>query len=251
MRKIKIILYIFAISLITSSCDVAQQIADDYASSTSSTALTESEVIKGLKRALSIGAETAVADLSKNNAFYNDAAYKILLPEEAKIITDNRNNPLLQAIGVDKMITDVEKSMNIAAEKAVIKAKPIFINAITNMSIQDGFSILQGNDIAATTYLRRTTYQQLYDSFKPEVSKTLMQPLYQGISTQKAWGSLTKGYNNVAVFVPSWNSVNTDLDDYVTKKALNSLFLEVEKEEKKIRKDPAARVEEILRRVFG
>jgi len=251
MKQIKFILLIFASSLIITSCDVAQQIANDYANSTGSTELTESEVIKGLKRALSIGAETAVSDLSKSNAFYSDAAYKILLPDEAKIITDNRNNPLLQAIGVDKMITDVEKSMNLAAEKAVIKAKPIFIHAITNMSIQDGFSILQGNDIAATTYLRNTTYQQLYDSFKPEVSETLKQPLYQGISTQKAWSSLSNGYNSVATFVPSWNSVNTNLDDYVTQKTLDALFLEVEKEERKIRKDPAARVEEILRRVFG
>ena len=250
MKNIKILLYLFAISLVLNSCDVATQLVDDYNSSSSS-ALTESEVIKGLKRALDLGAETAVKDLSKNNAFYSNSAYKILLPKEAKIITDNKDNPLLQAIGVDKMINDVEKSMNKAAEKAVIKAKPIFMNAITNMSIQDGFSILNGSDNAATSYLRRTTYQQLYNSFKPEVSKTLKQPLYQGISTQKAWGTLTNGYNGVAAFVPSWNSVNTNLDDYVTEKALDALFLEVEKEEKKIRKDPAARVEEILRRVFG
>jgi hypothetical protein len=250
MKTLRIILLFISSSIILSSCDVATQLVDDYNNSQSS-ALTESEVIKGLKRALDLGAETAVKDLSKNNAFYSNAAYKILLPEEAKIITDNKDNPLLQAIGVDKMISDVEKSMNKAAEKAVIKAKPIFINAITNMSIQDGFSILNGSDNAATAYLRRTTYQQLYNSFKPEVSKTLRQPLYQGISTQKAWGTLTSGYNSVAAFVPSWNSVNTNLDDYVTKKALDALFIEVEKEEKKIRKNPAARVEEILRRVFG
>jgi len=250
MKTLRIILLFISSSIILNSCDVATQLVDDYNNS-QSTALTESEVIKGLKRALDLGAETAVKDLSKNNAFYKNTAYKILLPEEAKIITDNKDNPLLQAIGVDKMISDVEKSMNKAAEKAVIKAKPIFINAITNMSIQDGFSILNGSDNAATAYLRRTTYQQLYNSFKPEVSKTLKQPLYQGISTQKAWGTLTSGYNGVATFVPSWNSVNTNLDDYVTKKTLDALFIEVEKEEKKIRKDPAARVEEILRRVFG
>jgi len=250
MKALKIILFFISSSFILFSCDVATQLVEDYNNS-QPTALSESEVIKGLKRALVIGIETAVKDLSKNNAFYSNASYKILLPEEAKIITDNRNNPLLQAIGVDKMITDVEKSMNIAAERAVFKAKPIFINAITKMSIQDGFSILNGNEVAATAYLKKTTYQQLYNSFKPEVSKTLKQPIYQGVSTQKAWGSLTSGYNQVANFVPSWNSVNTNLDDYVTKKALDALFLEVEKEEQNIRKNPAARVEEILRRVFG
>ena len=249
--KAKYLLFFIAISFIVVSCDVAQQLANDYNSSTTSSSPSESEVIKGLKRALVIGSEAAVADLSKTNAFYGNTAYKILLPKEAQIITDNKNNPLLQAIGVDKMITDVEKSMNMAAEKAVIKAKPIFINAITNMSIQDAFSILNGSDIAATEYLRRTTYQKLYSSFKPEVSKKLNQPKYQGVSTNNAWNTLTVGYNNVAAFVPSWTSVNTDLDDYVTKKALDALFLEVEKEERSIRKDPAARVEEILKRVFG
>lgn len=252
MKSYKLILSIIIVTTtILTSCDVANQIVSDYENSTQSTALTEGEVTKGLKRALSIGAETAVKDLSTPNAFYNNAAYKILLPKEAKIITDNRNNSLLQAIGIDKMITDVEISMNKAAEQAVIKAKPIFINAITNMSIQDAFGILRGNETAASDYLRNKTYQQLYTQFKPDVTKALNRPIYHGVSTQKAWGDLTKGYNNVAAFVPSWNSVNTKLDDYVTTKTLDALFEEVKKEEKKIRKDPAARIDEILRRVFG
>lgn len=244
------ILILLALFPIFNSCDVAQQVLSDYENSTGSSSLTESEVINGLKRALNIGAESAVKDLSSPDAFYKNAAYKILLPKEAKIIIDNKNNPLLKAVGIDKMITDVEVSMNKAAERAVIKAKPIFINAITSMSIQDAFGILNGGDTAASNYLRKRTYQQLYNQFKPEVSKTLGQPIYQGISTQKAWSNLTNAYNNVATYVPNWNKINTQLDDYVTQKALSALFEEVKKEEMKIRKDPAARVEEILRRVF-
>lgn len=253
MKFIKLITLLFVSVFILNSCDVALQLAEEFenAGNSGTNPLTQSEVTKGLKRALNIGAGAAVSDLSTTNAFYSNAAYKILLPKEAKVITDNRNNPLLQAIGIDKLISDVEKSMNKAAEKAVIKAKPIFISAITNMTIQDAFGILRGGDYAATNYLRKTTYQKLYTAFKPEVSKTLEQPLYQGISTQKTWSSLTGGYNKVARYVPNWNSVNTSLDDYITTKALEALFLEVQKEEQKIRKDPAARVEEILRRVFG
>ncbi|NOR87569.1 MAG: DUF4197 family protein [Bacteroidales bacterium] len=247
--KATILISLFLITF--SSCDVANQLVNEFDSATQTTELTEMEVTKGLKRALSIGTEIAVSGLSKPEAFYRSDNYKILLPKEANIITENKNNPLLQAIGIDKMINDVEKSMNTAAEKAVIKAKPIFIQAITNMSIQDAFGILQGNDTAASHYLRKQTYSQLYQLFKPDVSQALKQPLYQGISTQKAWSDLTNAYNNVAIFVPSWNKVNTQLDDYVTQKALHALFEEVKKEEKKIRKDPAARVDEILRRVFG
>lgn len=248
--KRKIFSFLFATVFIFSSCDVAQQVMTDYENSTQS-GPSESEVIKGLKRALQIGAETAVKDLGTTNAFYGNSAYKILLPKEAKVITDNKNNPLLKAVGIDKLINDAEKSMNRAAEKAVHKAKPIFVNAITNMSIQDAFGILNGGETAATDYLRRKTYQQLYQQFKPEVNKVLNQPIYQNISTQQSWNQLTSAYNQVAQFVPNWNSVNTDLQDYVTTEALDALFEEVKKEEIKIRKDPSARVEEILRKVFG
>ncbi len=245
-------LYFFvALLFVLNSCDVATQIMTDYENSPTTSEPTEGEVVSGLKRALQIGAETAVSDLGVTDAFYKNAAYKILLPKEAQAIVQHKDNPLLQAAGIDKLINDAEKSMNRAAEKAVIKAKPIFVDAITTMSIQDAFGILSEGDTAATHYLRNKTYQQLYEAFKPEVSKTLNQPLYQGISTQKSWEQLTSAYNQVAMFIPDWNQINTSLDDYVTEKALNALFEEVKKEESKIRKDPAARVEEILRKVFG
>lgn len=251
MNKILLNL-ILSIVFITSSCDVAQQVMTDYENSTQTqSGPNESEVIQGLKRALQIGAETAVKDLGVTNAFYGNEAYKILLPKEAQVITDNKDNPLLQVIGIDKLINDAEKSMNRAAEKAVYRAKPIFLSAITSMSIQDAFGILNGSETAATDYLRRKTYTQLYQEFKPEVNQVLNQPIYQNISTQQSWNQLTNAYNQVAQYVPNWNAVNADLADYVTHKALDALFEEVKKEEVLIRKDPSARVEEILRKVFG
>lgn len=250
MKRISLILVLFVFAI--TSCDVATQIMTDYENSSStSSEPTENEVIRGLKRALQIGAETAVSDLNVTDAFYKNAAYKIALPKEAQSIIQHKDNPLLQAAGISKLIDDAEKSMNRAAEQAVVKAKPIFVDAITKMSIQDAFGILNNGDTAATNYLRKKTYQQLYAAFKPEVSKTLNQPIYQGVSTQQTWSQLTSAYNQVATFVPAWSSVNTSLDDYVTEKALHALFEEVKKEESKIRKDPAARVEEILRKVFG
>jgi len=251
MKKIKFYL-ILSMIVVLNSCDVLNQIAADIdVNAAQTSALTESEVVRGLKRALDIGTETAVSGLAVDNAFYGNAIYKILLPPEAKIITDNKDNSLLKAVGIDKLISDVELNMNKAAEKAMIKAKPIFIDAIKNMSIQDAFGILKGGDTAASNYLRIKTYNNLFNQFKPEVSKILNQPLVHGISTEVAWDNLTTAYNGVTVFMPSWNKINTKLDDYVTTKALTALFEEVKKEETKIRKDPAARVEDILRKVFG
>ncbi len=249
-KRISILL--ISIMVVLSSCDVINQLATEVNNNTNqSNTLSEADVVKGLKRALDIGTANAVQGLSVENAFYESVNYKILLPPEAKIITDNKDNALLQAVGVDKLIKDVEVSMNKAAENAIVKAKPIFIDAITKMSIDDAFGILKGSDTAATNYLRVKTYNQLYNQFKPEVTKVLSQAIYQNISTQQAWSNLTNAYNGVARFVPNWNKVNTKLDDYVTEKALTALFEEVKKEETKIRKDPAARVDELLRQVFG
>ncbi len=249
MKKSLFLAVAIAMSLWITACDTVSQMATTVLESNSP--LTEGEVSKGLKRALEVGADKAVGGLSNTNAFWTNAAYKILLPQEAKIITDNKDNPLLKAVGISKMIDDVEHSMNAAAANAVTKAKPIFVKAITNMSIQDAFAILNGQENAATEYLRRTTYQSLYNTFKPEITKSLGKPLYQGMSANTTWNTLTSSYNKVATYVPNWNTVNSNLDDYVTTKALDALFTEIQKEEANIRKNPAARIDSLLKRVFG
>ena len=173
MNYLRIIALIFVLSIVLYSCDVVNQVINESVNVTSELPLSEAEVAKGLKRALNIGAESAVSGLSTENGFYKSPSYKILLPPEAKVITDNKDNALLKAVGISKLIEDVEVNLNTAAEHAVVKAKPIFINAITSMSIQDAFGILNGGDTAASHFLRNKTYQELYKLFIPEVSKAL------------------------------------------------------------------------------
>ena len=245
MKK-TVLFFIILISLY--SCDVLEDVAKTIEENAP---LTEQEVVKGLKEALRVSTDTAVSIVSVSNGFYKDRLIKILLPPEAKVITDNMNNQLLKAIGVNKLIDDVVLRMNRAAENASKEATPIFINAIKSLSIQDAFNILNGTDTAATHYFSQKTYNQLKSRFKPKIRNSLNKPIVSGVSANKAWTTLTDGYNQVATYVPGWKKVNTQLDDYVTRKALNGLFLKLAQEEKSIRNDPMARVNNILKRVFG
>jgi len=212
--------------------------------------LTEQEVIQGLKEALQVGSNNSVNLVSAMNGYYKDPLIKISLPPEAKIIMDNKDNPMLQALGISAQIDNSILMLNRAAENAAKSALPIFTGAIKSMSIQDAFGILNGSDTAATNYFRRKTYQKLKSSFQPQIKNSLDKKLVGSISANSAWGDLTHGYNQVAPLA-GWKKVNTQLDTYVTNKALNGLFLKLQLEEKKIRQDPAARVSDILKRVFG
>ncbi len=148
--------------------------------------LTEQEVVSGLKEALKVSTDTAVNVVSAINGYYGDNLIKILLPPEADIIVQNKNNALLQAAGITKFINDAELSFNRAAENAAKSATPIFINAIKSMTISDAFNILNGSDTAATHYFRQKTYHHLKNSFKPQIKKSLKKPLVHGISADKA-----------------------------------------------------------------
>jgi hypothetical protein len=245
----KLVLLIFTTGFFAlNSCDVANDLMKV---ASQNLPLTEQEVVNGLKSALEISTDTAVNIVSATNGFFKDNAIKILLPPEADIITQNMNNPLLKAIGVSGMIDDVILRMNRSAEQAAKQATPIFVNSIKTMSIQDAFGILNGSDTSATHYFRVKTYGQLQNAFKPKIRNSLNKPIVSGISANKAWSTLTSGYNEVANFVPGWKKVNTNLDDYVTRKALDGLFLKVALEERQIRNNPSARVNDILKRVFG
>ncbi len=240
MKKI----IVFVILLVTFiACDKTNNILD--------TSLTETEVIEGLKSALTVGTDTAVSIVSQVNGYFLDNIIKIYLPPDADIIVQNASNPLLQAIGINALIDDVILRMNRAAEDAAKEATPIFLDAITSITIQDAFSILNGADTAATHYLREKTYTNLKNAFQPKITVSLAKPLVGGISASDAWTTLTTAYNQVAQFIPGWNQVNTQLDDYTTRKALDGLFIKVGDEEKDIRTDPVARVNDILKRVFG
>jgi hypothetical protein len=213
--------------------------------------LTEAEVINGLKEALSTGAKNSAQRLAAENGYYGDAAIKILLPDEAKVIVDN----LAKIPGGDQLVQDVILRINRAAEDAAKEAAPIFVNSITQMTVKDAFNILNGADNAATTYLRNTTYNDLYALYKPKIQTSTEKKIVANISTKDSWVTLTSKWNSVANSITgkiaNLKPVNTNLDDYLTNKALSGMFSKVEIEELKIRKEVSARISPLLQRVFG
>lgn len=213
--------------------------------------LTETEVINGLKEALTTGAKNSAQRLAAENGYYGDAAIKILLPDEAKTIIDN----ISKIPGGDQLVEDVILRVNRAAEDAAKDVAPIFVNSITQMTVRDAFNILNGADNAATTYLKNTTYNELYALYKPKIQASTEKKIVGNISTKDSWVTLTSKWNSVANSLAGklagLKPVNTDLDDFLTGKALSGVFLKVEAEELKIRKNVSARITPLLQRVFG
>lgn len=213
--------------------------------------LTEQEVVQGLKSALTVGTDTAVFQLNRTDGYFGNQALKILLPSEAAPIVDN----IGLIPGGQELIDELVLRMNRAAEDAAGEATPIFVNAITSMTISDAFGILNGSDSAATHYLRVKTYTGLYDVFSPIVAESLSKPIVAGISANDAWENLINPYNELANSLAGQllglTPVTGTLDEHVTKKGLNGLFIKVAEEEKAIRTDPLARVNDILKKVFG
>lgn len=199
--------------------------------------LSDADITKGLKEALNVGAQKATDNAAKLDGFYKNPLIKIPFPKEVKQVEKS-----LRGIGINKPVDDFIRTMNRAAEDASKSALPIFVNAITSLSIQDGLRILQGGDTAATAYLRTQTSGQLGTSFKPIITQATSKA-----QVTKHWTAVTKQYNKIGI----GKKVNPDLNEYITQQALKGLFLLVGQEEIKIRKDPMARINEILKKVFG
>jgi hypothetical protein len=213
--------------------------------------LTEEEVVSGLKEALITGAKNSAQKLAAENGYYGDEAVKILLPEEAQAILNN----ISKLPGGDQLVQDVILRINRAAEDAARDVAPIFASSVRQMTIMDAFGILKGADNAATEYLKRTTYAELYSLYKPKIQVSTEKKIVGNVSTKDSWDALTGKWNSlansVAGRIASLKPVNTDLDDYLTNRALSGMFMKVENEELKIRKDVSARISPILQRVFG
>ena len=213
--------------------------------------LSESEVADGLKEALITGSINASSLLSAVDGYYGDELVKILLPEEASVIIDN----LAKIPGGDKLVEDVILSINRAAEDAAKEVAPIFINSIKQMTINDAFGILKGADNAATQYLISTTRDDLFLLFKPKIKQSTEKDILGGISASDSWEALTGKWNifanSIAGRVTGVSPVNTDLDNYLTNKALDGMFLKVQVEEKNIRQNISARITPLLKKVFG
>ena len=213
--------------------------------------LSEAEVVDGLKEALITGSKNASSILSAVDGYYGDVLVKILLPEEASVIIDN----LSKIPGGEKLVEDVILSINRAAEDAAREVAPIFINSIKQMTINDAFGILRGADNAATLYLISTTRDDLFNVFKPKIRQSTEKDIVGGISAKDSWDALTGKWNlfanSIAGRLAGVSPVNTDLEDYLTNKALDGVFLKVQDEEKNIRQNVSARITPLLQKVFG
>ena len=232
MKKFYLLVLIIWFSF--TGCETAKSIMDSVGTRNGN--LTNAEVVQGLKEALEFGTDSATTHLSRLDGFYKDAMIKILMPSEAQNVEKTLRNAGLGSV-VDKAVL----SMNRAAEDASKYVGNIFINAIKQMTIQDAFGILRGGDMAATNYLRDKTTAQLTSAFTPIVAKSL-----NNTNATKYWKDVFTTYNRF-----SNKPVNTDLTAYVTQKALEGLFYKIGLEEQHIRKDPLARVTDILKKVFG
>lgn len=202
--------------------------------------LSNDEIISGLKEALSVGATNGASLASKADGFYKNQMIFIPFPPEAAKVKS-----AAEKVGMSSKVEEFVMTMNRAAEEAAKEAATVFINAVKGMSVSDGLKILKGADNAATEYLKANTSAELKQKFMPIVKAAT-----QKVQVTKYWEPLISNYNK-ASFLTGGEKINTDLDAYITDKAIEGLFKLIAVEEGKIRKDPVARVSDILKKVFG
>lgn len=231
-RLIQFLLSVFFLFPIT-SCSAQFSNILKQATSNPST----SEITSGLKEALEKGTGISADRLSLQDGYLKNLDVKILFPEEAKSVENT-----LRSLGLESMCDQVITSLNRAAEDAAKEAKPIFTDAIKQMSFQDVQKILLGEKNAATTYFKQTTTDSLSAKFSPVIDASLKK-----VDATKYWSDVMTRYNKV----PLVKKVNTDLTAYVTQKAIDGLFVEIAKEELKIRESVGARTSPLLQKVFG
>lgn len=199
--------------------------------------VSSTEASSGLKETLTRSAEIAVDQLGKPNGFLGDARVKIPLPDSVR-----SSEKMLRTLGAGKYADELIDTMNHAAELAVVEAKPILVNAVKNMSFSDARAILSGGEDAATQYFKRTTSADLTTRFMPIVKD----------ATAKV--QLADKYNKYAGKAAKFGVLDekdANLDQYVTRKALDGLFVMIAEQEKAIRKDPISTGSALLKKLFG
>ncbi|WP_460456879.1 DUF4197 domain-containing protein [Arenimonas alkanexedens] len=205
----------------------------------SDSGVTEQEAAGGIREALAQGVQRAVRQLGQQDGFYGNEGLRIRAPGQLRKITDTARQ-----LGAGRKVDEFELAMNRAAEKAVPMAADIFADAVREMSVSDALDIVRGDEDAGTRFFRRVTEDRLRAQFRPIVSD----------ATQQA--GVTQSYKavvgrNSALISALGGSESVDLDDYVTNEALDGLFEVVAQQEREIRRDPAQRSSELLRKVFG
>jgi hypothetical protein len=197
----------------------------------------EDKFIAGLKEALNIGTRNAVATVSQEDGYFGSLDIRIPVPDE---LEDAQK--MLRKVGMGDRVDTFILSMNRAAEAAAPGAVDIFVNAIRDMTVVDAYGIVKGDETAATSYFREKTTNNLYGLFRPVITESMAQ-----VGVVQSYKRMMDRYNSI----PFVKKIDVDLEGYVTVKALDGLFFTVGEEEKRIRKDPAARVTELLQEVFG
>ncbi|MEO6405981.1 MAG: DUF4197 domain-containing protein [Ferruginibacter sp.] len=225
----------FSSVMALSSCDVLSNLP---ASTGIGTGVTENEAGLGIREALGQGLNKSVVNLNVVDGFFKNAYYKILLPPDAKKIENT-----LRSLGFNSLADKAILQINRGAEDAVGYAKPIFINAIKNMSLQDAIGLVKNGDTSATHFFRVKTNAQLMNAFMPIIQSSL-----DKVDATKYYGDLVNKYNSLPT---TFNKINPDLANYVTNMATHALFDLIAKEEINIRTNLAARTSDILRKVFG
>lgn len=232
----RVVLYSLSLIFLFSSCTVQQiqQTLDDYLETDE---LTTEQVISGLKEALVKGAGSSTAEASRTNGFLGNPQIKIPFPPDVQKVENK-----LRDLGLGDQVDRFIETLNRGAEEAAKEAKPIFVGAIKDMTVQDAWGILKGEDNAATKYLQDKTSAQLTSKFKPVIKRAL-----DKTNATKYYSDLVNTYNKI----PFVEKVNPNLDDYATERALSGLFTLVAKEEQNIRDNPGARTTELLKKVFS
>ena len=229
MRRIYITGVLFTMCL--GSCDILSKLP-------TGTGVTEAEAGAGIKEALGQGLVKAVLQLNRQDGFFADAFYKILMPPDARKVENT-----LRDLGMGKMVDKAILQINRAAEDAAGFAKPIFVDAIKSMTISDAIGLVRNGDTSATHFFRVKTTDRLVAAFLPVIRTSL-----DKLDATRYYRDVVNTYNN---FPTTFKKINPDLPSFVTGRATDALFDLVAKEEVNIRQNIAARTTEILRKVFG
>ncbi len=236
MKKVWIAILSLGTLVSINSCTTITETLGTVAGATGG--VTEQEAGMGIKEALSNGLANAVLNLNKTDGFFGSNIYKVLLPPDA-VKAEQR----LRSIGLDKEVDKAILSINRAAEDAVGFAKPIFVNAIKQMTLQDALGIVKGGKNSATNFFKEKTSAALLEAFAPSVKSSL-----EKVNATKYYGDLAKTYNSIPLVQ---NKINPDLTNFVVGKSVDALFDQIAKEEVNIRENPLARTTDLLKKVFG
>ena len=248
MRKAKIITLILLFFTLNSGAQLSKVLKKI---TNKTVPLSNADIVGGLKEALLVATDSSVTHLSAVDGYLKDLTIKILLPPEARTITDNMS----KLPGGAKLVDDVIVRINRAAEDAAKGAKPIFVNSVRDMTFTDGLQILKGPDNAATQYFVQKTSKELGELYRPKIRESLNKNLVAGISTQQSWNELTVQWNKIAASplgqFAGMKTVEVKLEDYILEQALKGMFLKIAEREKDIRTNVKARVTPLLQKVFG